>query len=172
VALPDSSNWQPWEQPAGFATLKSHFVAWRFTGQGVSDARGDPQTLLSGWNDDAAIFALWIGLRGPEQRLCLLMSRAPGRSPHLWTGPALNKGQPFDLQIAVHPGMGPGGLLWRWDDTSPWSSMTSASSWGAEELAWPNRWSIGHDRDDTGSQPFRGSGLQISGMIASLPPLS
>ncbi|MDB5403875.1 MAG: hypothetical protein JWQ55_5893, partial [Rhodopila sp.] len=30
---------------------------------------------------------LWIGLRGPEQRLTVILGPEPRRSPHYWIGP-------------------------------------------------------------------------------------
>ncbi len=68
-----------------------------------------------GWNKK------WLGLQGREHRMGVLLSPAPGRSPHLWLGPVLPPDKPFEIQIAAHTGMGPGGLLWRWDDE--WGSV-------------------------------------------------
>ncbi|MFC1849794.1 metallophosphoesterase family protein [candidate division CSSED10-310 bacterium] len=137
-------------------------VVWRFSGICPPAAGGEAQTLLCGWNTDQALAPLWIGLRGSEHSLCLLLSSAPGRSPHLWSGPALPSDKSFEIQIAVHSGMGPGGLLWRWDDTTPWSSLTGSSAWGAERLIWPTRWNIGNDQRGPTSHPFRGNNLQVT----------
>jgi hypothetical protein len=71
-------------------------------------------------------------------------------------------GAPFDLQVAIHTGMGPGGLLWRAGDADAWSSLEGASAWGAERLAWPAWWSIGHGQRGPGDQPFRGDGPRVS----------
>ena len=49
----------------------------------------------------------------------------------------------FSLQFALHSGMGPGGLLWRWSDAHPWSSMYGASAWGVERIRWSHKWTIG-----------------------------
>ena len=66
------------------------------------------------------------------------------------------------MQIAVHTGMGPGGLVWRWDDAAPWSSLTAASPWGAERLAWPAHWTVGHDQRGPIGRPFRGRNLKAA----------
>jgi hypothetical protein len=59
--------------------------------------------------------------------------------------------------------MGPGGLLWRRDDEAAWSSLAAASPWGAERLAWPARWAMGHGPQGPGDRPFRGHDLQVTG---------
>ena len=147
--------------------LGDRLAVWHFTGTLADDGRGDPQTLLSGWNPDPGLSTIWIGLRGVDQRLSVLLSPEIGRSPHLWLGPALAESEEGEsasrqvsllgsipvssssrllvsltdspsrrlaVSVALHQGMGPGGILWRWDDASPWSSMTNASSWGTERL--------------------------------------
>jgi len=142
----------------GSATL----MAWRCSGVAASDNDGTPQTLLSGWNPGSGLSPLWIGLLGREQRLAITLAPAPGRSPHLWLGPTLERGQPFEVQLLIHTGMGPGGILSRSRDTDPWSSLIAASPWGAERLTWPIRWSVGHDRNDPADRPFRGHQLHIA----------
>ncbi len=58
--------------------------------------------------------------------------------------------------------MGPGGILWRKNDEDNWTSLESASSWGAEKLLWPKNWSIGFDRDNSTEASFLGSELNVS----------
>src|SRR5262249_3273972 len=115
----------------------------------------------SAFDEGSALAPLWIGLVGPEQRLGVLLSPAPGRSPHLWHGPTLPAGQQFSVQIAIHTGMGPGGVLRRRNDVTPWSSLTAASPWGAERLRWPEKWSVGHDRCGPVDKSFRGDALEV-----------
>jgi hypothetical protein len=146
--------------PTPAATQESLLLAWRFRGVAARGGPGEAQTLLAGWNPGPGLSSLWIGLLGPEGRLGVLLSPAAGRSPHLWHGPTLAAGERFDLQLAIHTGMGPGGLLWRHGDGPPWSSLLAASPWGAERLTWPNRWSIGHERGGDGDRPFRGTDLR------------
>lgn len=169
LVLPPSTTWTPLARgdnaapvsgSGGDDATSSRIVAWRFTGVCPPANDGAPQTLLCGWDPGPALSPLWIGLKGREHRLGALLSPAPGRSPHLWLGPTLAPGKPFEIQIAVHTGMGPGGLLWRWDDAAPWSSLTAASPWGAERLTWPAHWSIGHDQLGSVGRPFRGCNLQ------------
>ena len=169
-AIPPSATWtplepghqtSPWSSHDETAEGQARLVAWRF--EGITPAGGgDPQTLLATWESGSELPPLWIGLQGDEQRLAVLLSPGPGRSPHLWLGPALAPGQPFELQVAIHTGMGPGGLLWRWADTSPWSSLKAASPWGAERLTWPARWSVGHGKRGPTSRPCRGHRLQVT----------
>jgi hypothetical protein len=137
-------------------------IAWHFSGVCPASASGEPQTLICGWDPGPALESFWIGLSGREQRLTILLAPEPGRSPHLWRGPQLTPGKPFSIQLACHTGMGPGGLMWRWEDGRPWSSFLAASPWGAERVAWPARWSLGHDKRGRGHRPFRGQKLGVS----------
>lgn len=168
----ESLDWPPKLSPSrGWQQLASHqsalelpdeenpIIAWRFSGITLAEG-GAAQTLLSGWNRDAALPPLWIGLFGPEMRLGVLLSPVAGRSPHLWYGPVLHPGQPFDIQVALHRNLGPGGLLWRLGDDAPWSSLQGASAWGIERLPAMSEWSTGLSKDDPGDRPFRGEDLQ------------
>ena len=69
----------------GFHTL----VAWRLDGRLPATSQPAAQTLLSAWTPGEGLAPLWIGLVGPDRRLTVLMSAAPGRSPHQWLGPSL-----------------------------------------------------------------------------------
>ncbi|MEM7336411.1 MAG: metallophosphoesterase, partial [Chloroflexota bacterium] len=117
--LPNAQTWQPF--PNKFSPAKNNdlIVGLSISGQATDDKLGHPQTLLCGWENQDTLPTFWLGLRGAEQRLSLLISPEPGRSPHLWLGPVVRKKRPFAIQIAIHMGMGPGGMLWRWDDNSP-----------------------------------------------------
>lgn len=155
--------------PADDATA-ARLVAWRFRGTCPPAGAGDSQTLLCGWNDDGGLAYPWIGLLGAEQRLGVLLGFAPGRSPYLWHGPTLAPGEPFDVQVAIHTGMGPGGILWRSGDGAPWSSLDCASPRGGEALPWPARWAVGHERRGPGDRPFRGTGLRATWHATDLRP--
>lgn len=160
--LKPGDNLAPVVEKESSEQASAQIVVWRFQGESVQDGLGTPQTLLSGWRPGPSLPPLWIGLNGQEQRLSLTLSPAAGRSPHLWLGPALAAGEPFDIQIAIHSGMGPGGVLWRSSNGGPWSSMEAASPWGAERLSWPERWRIGYERGGESDRPFRGRGLRVS----------
>lgn len=118
----------------------ARLVVWNISGRLAADYT--PQMFLCAKGDDDALPCLWLGAAGPDRRLLLSLSPHPNRSPHSWHGPSLPAG-PFRIQFALHSGMGPGGLLWRWDDDSPWSSLAGASPWGAERLKWPHNWTFG-----------------------------
>jgi hypothetical protein len=135
-------------------------VAFRFTGHTAATA-GPAQTFLSAFQPGIRA-PLWIGLRGPEQRLTVILEPEPGRSPHYWIGPALAAGAPFDIQWLVHLGMGPGGMLYRLGADAPWSSLSAASAWGAERLTWPEHRSVGHGQTGPGDRPFLGRNLAVS----------
>jgi hypothetical protein len=176
VAVSESSRWKalaiganraPTVPDNSSGSLAAQFVAWKFSGCAASTDDGSPQTLLSALSKGSALAPLWIGLAGPEQRLSMLMSHTAGRSPHLWHGPTLRAGEPFSVQIAIHTGMGPGGLLWRQNDTSPWSSLAGASPWGAERLRWPEKWTVGQSQRGLSDKPFRGTSLQARYRVQS-----
>jgi hypothetical protein len=139
-------------------------TVWKLTGLTKRGNEGTPQTLVGGCSREQkhGLPPVWMGLQGPEQRLCVLLTQAPERSPHLWIGPELPPGTPFEIQIALHSGMAPGGVLWRWSDRSPWSSLTAASPWGAESVNWPNTWSLGHGQRGIADQPFGGQNLRAT----------
>ncbi len=136
-------------------------LVWGFTGITTDQPDGEPQTLVSGWDDGPGLSTVWIGLIGPEQRLAVLLSPEPGRSAHLWHGPTLAPDTPFSIQVAIHTGMGPGGLMWRENDDAPWTSLNAASPWGAERVTWPKTWSVGHDKRGAHDRSFRGTDLGI-----------
>jgi hypothetical protein len=167
LRLSPSIEWMPLASgDAQLAKLASSpesdqdLTAWRFIGISPSSG-GEAQTLFSAWNQDQALPSLWIGFIGPEMRLSVLVSPQAGRSPHLWHGPALGAGERFDVQVAIHAGMGPGGFLWRANDDVPWSSMIGASAWGAERLPSAARWSTGSGKHSS-DRRFRGNDLRVT----------
>jgi hypothetical protein len=169
-ALPAAATWAtlPWGTgpapitgPAAETGAEpARLVAWTFSGVCSETDGGAPQTLLAGWDRSGALASLWIGLAGSENRIVVLLAPRPGRSPHRWHGPTLERGRPFAVQVAIQTGMGPGGLLWRWADDALWSSLQAASPWGAERLTWPAIWTIGHGQRGPADHPFRGRDLR------------
>ena len=170
LPLPTVEEWQPLtaDKPqlklldsTPVQTLSTALIVWQFSGRTAGSSNGSPQTLLSGWDTEGTLAPIWIGLQGTDQHLAVLLAPQPGRSPHLWTGPTLPTDRPFTIQLAFHFGMGPGGLLWRWDEGQPWSSLTGASAWGVETIPWPTQWALGHGQRGATDRPFRGDGLQV-----------
>jgi hypothetical protein len=51
-------------------------------------------------------------------------------------------------------------------EDGPWTSLSAASPWGAERLAWPECWSVGHGPAGAADRPFAGTGLVAAGMSA------
>ncbi|WP_028795050.1 metallophosphoesterase family protein [Thalassobaculum salexigens] len=140
--------------------LDASVRCWRICGH-ASGGAARAQTLVEGSAGDDAVPPLWIGLAGPDQRLLVVLGSAPGRSPHTWYGPPLPPGQPFDIQIALHGAMGPGGLLWRWDEAAPWTSLRGASAQGLERVAPVTAWTVGHTAVSAADRPFLGSELRV-----------
>jgi len=173
LPLSPAEEWSPFEagELAGplfdsrRETGRARVAAWEFSGTTSSSCEGTSQTLLSTAGAGSALAPVWIGLMGTEQRLCVLLSPAPGRSAHLWHGPLLPSAKPFSFQLAIHTGMGPGGILWRRDDISRWSSLEAASPWGAEQIEASNRWLVGHGERGPTDRPFRGSNLRLKSYL-------
>jgi hypothetical protein len=136
-------------------------IAFRFTGHAAPCGTSGVQTLLAAF-DLGVLAPLWIGLRGRDQRLTVTMGPIPRRSPHYWLGPNLRAREPFDIQLLLHTGMGPGGIMCRSGSDAAWSSLESASAWGVERRDWPSLWSVGHGQAGTDDAPFKGSDLVVS----------
>ena len=137
----------------------SHLIVWEISGEmPAADDNFSPQTWLSGWHDPALLPHLWLGISGQSNSLMFILNPRPNNSPHRWIGPVLQVGEKFSIQVAIHSGMSAGGMLWRWNDDTPWSSFTGASPWGMERLIWPHHWSIGQTQN---VEVFRGDNLHI-----------
>ena len=158
LTLPPVERW-PALSEAGIG--EDRIVAFRFTGHAAAAGASPAQTFLSAFRSGIRA-PLWVGLRGPAQRLTVILEPEPGRSPHYWLGPAIAAGSPFDIQLLIHRGMGPGGLLYRLAADAPWSSLSAASAWGAERLDWPERWIVGHGQDGPADRAFLGRDLAAS----------
>lgn len=161
-----ASDWKPMPAgigPAAFSGLRAmdEIVQMRLVGKTSPRAVAPAQTLFSAFAP-GVMAPVWLGLRGERQTLTLILGRAPGRSPHYWFGPELGAGRNFDIHILFHPGMGPGGVLYRMVGDSRWSSFDAASSTGLETLVWPLHWSTGHGQNGPDDRPFMGTDLQIS----------
>lgn len=162
VVEPEADAWQ--EIPAGETRPAPNFgedLSWLEVSGVTTPLPTGSQTILCAWNDDAWLPPLWIGFIGPEHRLSALLAPQVGRSPHLWTGPAVPVGAPFHLQLMLHPGMGPGGLLWRPDAGSPWTSLTCASAWGLGRLSATANLSVGCGKGDVRDRAWDGAELRV-----------
>lgn len=136
------------------------FVEFRIKGTTAPKASPPEQTFLSVFSE-GTIAPIWLGLRGPRQTMTLIIGKKPGRSPGYWLGPDLLPNQSFDIHVAFHPAMGPGGMLYRQHDETAWTSMTCASSTGVEDLSWPSKWSVGYGQDGVNDRAFKGESLEI-----------
>lgn len=167
IELPAADRWTQLaagDQPALVSGPASPARILALRVAGVAASEGGPAQTLFAAREPAALPALWIGLRGAAQRLTAILSPEPGRSPHYWLGPIIAPGQPFEIEMVIHAGMGPGGLLWRKTGHEAWSSLAGASAWGAERLPWPSRWCVGRV-GETADASFAGRGLTVSAVV-------
>jgi len=165
IEIPPVDSWQPFTADVARALAGKRYkepehniLCWRFAGTAAQDAGIESQTLLSGWE---GLVTFWIGIEGAAPRLTVRLVPEPGGGTEVWTGPVVERGRPFDVRVAIHSGMGPGGILWRTSDSEGWNSMVSSSSRGAATMAWPYEWTVGHVFG-TDDRPFAGRDLQIT----------
>jgi len=171
--LPDRTQWRAmttgWTcfngpDAEGCAGGPTDMTAWRIRGFAGADPR--PQTLFCTSAGPDMLPSLWVGLSGRDRKLTVTLAPEAGRSPHYWFGPALGAGEQFDVELAVHRGMGPGGIIWRPGPDAPWTTLRSASSWGAERLRTPQQAWVGHGPRGGGDTPFCGAALEITTGVA------
>ena len=158
LEVPPVDQWRQLEE-ARFG--RDRIAAFRFVGRTAAAGTSTAQTFVAAYRSGLRA-PFWVGLSGPAQRLMVVLEPEPGRSPHYWLGPPLAADAPFEIQLLVHPGMGPGGLLHRLSGDDAWTSLSAASAWGAERLHWPDQWSIGHGPQGRNDRPFLGADLAIS----------
>jgi len=165
IRSPGTDQWQtlPAGESSALVEGKSadlQVFALRLRGQTAAIASAPAQTFFSAFAPDASP-TVWMGLRGPQQTLTIMIWRDPGRSPAYWFGPNLPHDTAFDVDIAFHPAMGPGGVLYRLDGDTGWSSLASVTSLGLERLVWPSRWSVGQAQGGEWDRPYKGPELRV-----------
>lgn len=133
-------------------------IEFRFAGQMNPSGIAAPQTLFSAFAP-GSVAPIWLGLRGAKQTLTAIVGGSPGRSPSYWLGPDVPVGRSFDIHVAFHPDMGPGGILYKEHDCLNWSSFKAATAKGIGEIIWPSRWTIGQGQGGIEDRPFRGVSL-------------
>ena len=168
LPLPQPGNWEPitpegWRprhNPWAHPPFEDNILFFHFAGECAPSA--EEQTLLCGWAFQEAPPVLRVGLEGGTQRVCVSCVPEAGDGAQTWHGPLLPAGQPFAFDLAIHLGMGPGGMLWRSDEAAAWSSLSSYAAQGAAHLAEPDGWLLGHSASGPHDRPFRGSNLQAA----------
>jgi len=144
---PPSDTWETFttDSPKSLPTdclqdIKNlRLIIWEISGQ-IDPDDYRPQTFFSMNADNDALSSLWLGTMGNPHNLTVALSPRANRSPHRWFKRDLP--DTFSIQFAIHSGMNAGGLLWRWDDNSAWSTLTGSSSWGVERLPWSHDWTL------------------------------
>lgn len=176
-SLPNVEKWNALRAENATAALKSivwkdSIVAWCIRGKlGPTDVKHQTRTLLCGWNNGEGVATIWIGFDGNPARVTVRLVSESTYGSQSWIGPVIDDGSKFDFQIALHPGMGPGGVLVRQNEKSPWSSLSSTSSRGTEILPWPPNWAVGMSQSGPTDRPFRGKGLKINWARCDVPAI-
>ncbi|WP_354270616.1 hypothetical protein [Bradyrhizobium japonicum] len=162
---PDPAVWRELplgeiEAPFSGCVESGRRIELRLVGQSAATDVASAQTIFTAFAP-GSIAPFWLGLRGPKQTLTAIVGREPGRSPSYWLGPDLPAGDGFDIHVTLYPDMGPGGLLYRDHGSPRWSSFTSATARGLEQLSWPQHWAIGHGQGGSEDRAFRGAALSL-----------
>ncbi|MCP3414133.1 MULTISPECIES: metallophosphoesterase family protein [Bradyrhizobium] len=167
----DQAAWSPLPRGTSPAPLSGTLapatvIALKLSGRTAAGTAA-PQTLLC-TPAPGVIAPLWLGLRGPNQTLTLILGRERGRSPYYWIGPDLGANSDFDLDIAFYPDMGPGGVLWRRSGDTRWTSCAAISATGLERFAWPAVWNVGCGEGGPDDRRYAGPRFEIAiSVIAS-----
>lgn len=144
-------------------------IVLNISGKMSNGTSGSPQTFLCGTDSSLNMPIIWAGLTGMDNIFTVYLSPDVGFSPHHWYGPSLLKDEKFNLQFMIHTGMGPGGLLWRYKNDDPWSSLSNSSSWGPERCKWPKHWSVGENYGDINEKmEFNGTDLKVKLYVKEL----
>ncbi|MEJ1964505.1 MAG: hypothetical protein WDO56_24335 [Gammaproteobacteria bacterium] len=139
ASRPNSKNWITLEagKPVPQADApQTRIAVYRISGLSYFPNPQEQRVeLLQGMKGDKRTLQVWVDLLSLRLYVTLEID---GFGPQHWLGPVVDfkKGN-LEVQIAFHPGMGPGGVLWRWNDGSPWSSMETTTAYGLEALVWP-----------------------------------
>ncbi len=163
--LPPVDQWQSVDNRNASTLLRPidftrEIVAFRIRGMLANPAGNSDQTLICGVDSGEGVEPVWIGV-DDSGRLLVRVVPLSGHGWQVWKGPRLAVDQPLDFHVALHPGMGPGGVLFRADEAAAWSTLESTSSKGGEDLQRPQRWAIGHGQSGTADRPYRGESLRI-----------
>ena len=140
-------------------------LRFRFTGHAPSGTA--EKTMISGFQWWEGPEAIRVAFEGSENRLVVQLVPQAGEGPQRWIGPAFPAGSPLNLEVIVHSGMGPGGVLARIDD-GPLSTLDSLSAHGAAHLAWPEAWHVGRGPSGDDDRPFNSNDLAVQYQFAAL----
>ena len=177
LKLPDSKDWillHNAENEAPLLTIQKknqkYIIIWDIKAEINSSLCSTMQTMISGWNSENDLFAFWIGIIGSEQQVTVQIRPENNRSPGFWHGPKIDPGEKIELQIAMHSGMGPGGILWRSNESGNWTSFRTANNWGVEKVSWPKKWTVGYDRNTIKVFPFKIGTLAVKYYLQAVNP--
>jgi hypothetical protein len=159
--MSSGGDWQSWRALWPAQPMEHRILLARFSGVCAEAPVDEEQTLLCAWSWADGPAPVWIGLQPATGELAVQLVPESGAGAQSWRGPRVATGRPFDFQLAIHSGMGPGGVLWRAGEGAAWSSLSSSSARGAETLAVPDGLTVRHGPSGPGDRPFRGRDLRV-----------
>ncbi len=158
---PLAADWVPWPAPFPEAGGSEAAVVRRFRFSGtVRGVAGERQTLLCGWNKGEQRATLEVALDHGDAVVDLVPR--PGDAPRRWRSRATVAARNAGFELALHPAMGPGGLLFRAGPDAPWTSLDSAGAIGMAQMPWPDQWRTGTGASGADDAPFRGRNLIVT----------
>ena len=171
LQLPADHQWSRLDPSRGDGAAPSHsplgdgldmdVVAWRIRGTSAGHRTLQDQVLVCGTELFDAAPRILIALAGGTARVTVALAAEPAANPQIWLGPPIAPGTAFDMTIALHPGMGPGGCLLRLGSDGPWTSLATSTSTGPGSLTWPKDWTVGHGPNGPDDRPFSGGMLAV-----------
>jgi len=155
-----TADWAPWPAPVPDAGGSEAAVVRRFRFSGVArDATAVRQTLLCGWHTGEQRATLEVAIEHGEAVVDLIPR--PGEAPRRWRSHDALVARDVAFELALHPAMGPGGVLFRAGSDAPWTSLESTGALGLAGMPWPDQWRAGTGASGPGDAPFGGENLVV-----------
>ena len=169
----DAFTWTPFEpkalneslnllRPASsmYGMTDRRMLAFRVRAEEKSRRPGLSKTLVSGHIQWQQTETIWIGLEGFPSRLTVRLQPRHYFWQQVWSGPEVPADGPFQYEIVLDSGLGPGGVLWRSLSNasgSKWTSFESTCSSGIDQLRWPEIWQTGVGMISADDRAFEGN---------------
>lgn len=160
-----AADWAPLPVPLSNAAGGEAAIVRRFRFSGLAcAAAAGRQTLLCGWHKGEQRATLEVAIEHGEPVVDLVPR--PGDAPRRWRGSNVVAARDVAFELALHPAMGPGGILFRAGPASSWTSLAAAGAVGMAQMPWPEQWRVGTGASGPDEAPFRGENLLVAACAA------